>query len=501
MSDYMSRVEGILLGDTTIVPQSRVEILLANLVASAIDETQVRSIVTNAIAELVDNAPETFDTLKEIADWIEEHEDVFARMYTLTVTATTQDSVTVTGQTVYVKEGSSAGKIYKQAAYNGQPVSFSLPTGFTYFVEISDTLVRHFNPTTVSGIVTDTDISAVLTYSDLHNIKTAADIKVALNIGADLTNFIGESITCTWNGSTIEWDVVDYDDNGKTITLLLHDTLPVQLQFETDQALAYFENGLAAGNYCFIHNNNTYYFTLTSSIPAGGQLRATVSAFSTYESQSSTVTIETGTVSTTEIQNASLLGTTASSSGAYSLNHMDRVNYGSNNFAESGLFAWLNSKEPANALMPRVTKFSRPYMVNAPGFLGALDTEFVSCLDDTIWECSANNIYECPVSIGGVTIKSAPYTVTGKIGLASQKEIFGTYDGVNAGDKIFGLFAEAENADRIKRYNGAARHWWLRSPSPSSSNYERVVTTSGAVSNYHANGSDGVVPACKISKS
>ena len=104
MSDYMSRVEGILLGDTTIVPQSRVKILLANLVASAIDETQVRSIVTNAIAELVDNAPETFDTLKEIADWIEEHEDVFARMYTLTVTATTQDSVTVTGQTVYVKK-------------------------------------------------------------------------------------------------------------------------------------------------------------------------------------------------------------------------------------------------------------------------------------------------------------------------------------------------------------------------------------------------------------
>ena len=378
-------------------------------------------------------------------------------------------------------------------------MSFSLPTGFSYFVEISDTLAHHFNPTTVSGIVTDTDMSTVLTYSDLHNIKTAADIKAALNIGTDLTDLVGESITCAWNGSTIEWDVADYDDNGKTITLLLHDTLPTQLQFEVPQALAYFEDGLAAGNYCFIHSNNTYYFTLTSSIPAGGQLRATTSAFTTYESQSSMVTIETGTVSTTEIQNASLLGTTASSSGAYSLNHMDRVNYGSNNFAESGLFAWLNSKEPANALMPRVTKFSRPYTVNVPGFLGALDTEFASCLDDIIWVCSANNAYECPASMGGVSVKSAPYTVTGKIGLASQKEIFGTYDGVDTGDKIFGLFVEAKNADRIKRYNGAARHWWLRSPHPSNSSYERYVSTSGAVNDNYARISYGVVPDCKDS--
>ena len=47
-----------------------------------------------------------------------------------------------------------------------------------------------------------------------------------------------------------------------------------------------------------------------------------------------TALLETGTVSTTEISGATSLGTTASGN----LNHMSRVNYGSNNYKESALF-------------------------------------------------------------------------------------------------------------------------------------------------------------------
>ena len=416
---------------------------------------------------------------------------------TLTVTVLTQDGVTVTGQTVYVRADDANGEVYATVAYEGQPVSFSLPNGFQYYVSVSDTLAHHFNPTTASGIITNTDVAATLTYSDFSTIQTAADIKAALNAGLDLTDLVGEQVSCTWNGSTLVWDVVDYNNNN-TITLLTHDTLPTQLQFEPQQALMWCENGLAAGSYCFTHSSSTYYFTLTTAIPAEGQLRATTSAFQTYASMESTSTLETGTVSTTEISGATSLGTTASGN----LNHMDRVNYGSNNYKESGLFQWLNSTATANTPMPRITKFSRPYSVNVPGFLGALDSSFVAAIDDTTWFCSTNNTYECPSSLGGTVAKQNAYTVTAKIGLASEMEIFGSYGGTADDSTIYDLYSGADADDRKKYQPGTstARIWWLRSPYWYSASSERYVNTSGAAGHNDASGSYGVVPAVRISK-
>ena len=37
---------------------------------------EVKTVINNRINELVDGAPETFDTLKEIADYIAEHEEI-----------------------------------------------------------------------------------------------------------------------------------------------------------------------------------------------------------------------------------------------------------------------------------------------------------------------------------------------------------------------------------------------------------------------------------------
>ena len=416
--------------------------------------------------------------------------------YTLTVTVLTQDNVTVTNQTVTVREGNAAGQVYATATYSGQPVSFALPTGFSYYVSVSDTLAHHFNPTTASGIITDADATVTLTYSDFSSIQTAADIKAALNASLDLTDLVGEQISCTWNNSTLVWDVVDYSND--TITLLTHDTLPTQLVFEPVQALMWCENGLAVGSYSFIDGSSTYYFTLTTAIPSGGQLRATTSAFQTYASMEATATLETGTVSTTEISGATSLGTTANGN----LNHMSRVNYGSNNYKESALFQWLNSTEAANTPMPRITKFSRPCTYSVPGFLGALDSSFVAAIDYTTWLCSTNNTYECPTSLGGTVAKSNTYTVTAKVGLASEMEIFGSYGGTADGSTVFDLFNGATADDRKKYQPGTstARYWWLRSPYWSYAYHERSVNSSGTASSNGAYYSVGVVPAVKISK-
>ena len=417
--------------------------------------------------------------------------------HTLTVTAVTQDGVTVTGQTVTVRQGGSTGPVYATAAYEGQPVSFALPVGFAYYVSITSTLAHHFNPTTASGIIVDADVSVTLTYADFSTIRTGPDIKAALDADIDLTDLVGESVTCSKGSGTLTWDVVDYDSTAKTVTLLLHDTLPDQLVFEPAQALAWFENGLAAGSYKFKQGNNTYFFTLLTAIPAGGQLKANTSTFQTYESQAATATLETGTTSTTEIAGATDLGTT----GAGDLNNHDRVGYGSNNYGESGLRQWLNSDAAASTQMPRLCKFSRPYIVSAAGFLNGLDPDFIACLDDTVWRSSANNAYEAPASMGGIAVKSNPYTVTDKIGLASEMEIFGSYGGIADGSTQFELFVGSENADRIKYYNSAARVWWLRSPYWNYANYVRYVRTSGAANHFDARSAYGVVPACKISKS
>ena len=453
------------------------------LAKAAGDTTQSAS--SNAVGTYTDSAKAAIQSMLGITQ-------------TLTVTVNTQDNVTVTGQTVYVREDDANGPIYAQAAYEGQPVSFAVPSGFHYYVSVSDTLAHHFNPTTATGIITNTNISVTLQYSDFSSIQSAADIKAALNADLDLTDLVGETITCAKGTDTLTWDVVDYDNTNKIITLLLHDAFgSANMVFEPAQALMWCENGLAAGDYTFKWNTTQCYFTLTQAIPAGGQLRATNSAFSTYESQSATATIETGTVSTTEITGATDLGTTAQGL----LNHHDRVNYGSNNYAESALYWWLNSDAAANTPRTPVTKFSRAYSYNVTGFMNGLDASFVSCLDDTVWKCSTNNVYECPSSLGGVTPgKQNSYTVTAKFGLASEMEIFGSYGGTADGSVIFDLYNNASADDRKKYRNTTAQNWWLRSPGWSIADGERYVYSSGGANYNHAYLSYAVVPACRISK-
>lgn len=417
--------------------------------------------------------------------------------YTLTVTVSTQDGVTVTGQTVTVRAGDADGPVYGTAEYNGQPVSFRVADGFAYYVEVTDNLAAHFKLTTVKGVINNANAAVTLLYNDFHTIKTAPDIQAALNADMDLTDLVGQQITCQRGNDTLSWDVVDYDSTAKVVTLCTHDVLPDNMQFELPQALMYCEDGLAAGSYTFKWNSVQCYFTLTQAIPAGGQLRATDSEYQTYASQSATAQIESGTVSTDVIDGATNLGQT----GTGNLNHHDRVNYGSNNFGESGILQWLNSNSPANTPMPRLTKFSRPYVPTKAGFKAGLDADFLACIQDTVWECNANDKYECPAFLGGVAQKGTPYTVTAKFALASEIEAFGEYGGVQDGSTVWDLYVGAEATDRIKYYNNTAQRWWLRSPFWNNAFYARDVSTSGAGGSNLTNRSVGVAVACKITKS
>lgn len=56
--------------------------LNASVESGLVTEEYVKETVNNAVAEIVANAPEDFDTLKEMSDWISEHEDDAAAMNT-----------------------------------------------------------------------------------------------------------------------------------------------------------------------------------------------------------------------------------------------------------------------------------------------------------------------------------------------------------------------------------------------------------------------------------
>lgn len=414
----------------------------------------------------------------------------------INVTCLTQDGAVVTGQTVTLRKGTShSAPVVATAPYNGQPVTFMVHKDFIYFVEVSNTLALHFNPTTATGIaIVNTAIT--LTYS---NIKTAGDIQAALDAGIDLSGLVGEEITCTKGSNTLTWEVVTYDATStkKGVCLLLKDTLPQEMVFEPAQALGYFENGLAAGNYMFKSGRVNYYFTLTHDIPERGQLQATTSSFTTYESPEATTKLETGTVSTTVIAGAISIGEV----GSGNLNNMWRVNEGSNNIEESALQWWLNTDAAAGTYRPIKNKFSRAYSYNVAGFLSGLDPEFLAVIHDEPWKCKTNNSYEAPEGIGVGHPTSTAYTITAKFCLATQKEIFGSSEGVDDGSTTFDLYVGATDIDRIKRYNGSAKQWWIRSPiviNPSGMHY---VYDTGELADAVAEYSRKVVPACWIRES
>lgn len=417
----------------------------------------------------------------------------YVKYGSIVVTCLTQDSVLVTGQTVTVRKGSDAsGPVYATAPYEGQPVSFAVPIGFDYYVSVSDTLAHHFDPTVAHGVVNTSTINVTLTYSDFSTIRTFRDVKAALNADIDLTGLVGEQVKATRQNKDLMFDVVDYDAAGKSVWLLLHDTMPNQMTFEPSQALAWFENGLPAGAYYFTHSSKNYYFTLAQPIPENGQLKATTSTFSTYANQDASTAIESGSVSQTEIAGATSLGTTATGN----LNHMDRVSYGSNNAGESGLFTWLNSDAEPNTNLPRINKLSRPYSSGSDGgFLRGFDPDALACLDEVTWQIQANNAYEAPAALGGITAKGQQYNITGKIGLAKFANV-----GLS-GSNPWDLYVGATNTDRIKYYNGGARSWWVFDAYTNGAYSECNVDSSGGSSYHVAFNSYGVVPACKISKS
>lgn len=310
------------------------------------------------------------------------------------------------------------------------------------------------------------------------------------------------------------WAVLGHDhltnpNNPGGHTMLIG-AVPVlgTLQFDAPEAIYYADSELTAGTYNITIPTydkwtvGTYQFTLTQTVPAGGQIR--INAYYAYSGPFTGAKIETyaSRTATSPIENnvaiiAGSDGTSLGTTGEGNVNHIQRISYGSNNYKESAMRQFLNSASPAGSVWIPQTKFDRPpsWVTNTAGFMNGLDADFLAAVCETTVPCGSNNVYEAPDS---TVTKGGIYSVNDKFFLLSNREIGFTAD-INDGSTLLPYYDGATNADRIK-YNasGVAAHWWERTPTSGSASHVRLVDTDGTLHNDGANVAGGLAPACNI---
>lgn len=321
--------------------------------------------------------------------------------------------------------------------------------------------------------------------------------KVRTNNMSDIS--IGDQYTCSQGSGELTWDVIgkniDTPANpnlSHALTLRVHSLLPKRLKFDEPEAFyACQSSALSAGTYYYNSGGTNYQFTLTQSVPVGGQLVCTDNAtLYSYASGSSTAPIES--VSVTSGSSGTNLGTLKDNTRSGNLNTDNRRKKGSNDWKESAIRQWLNSDKPAGQWWEPQTPWDRPtaYAETMNGFMYDLDPEFLKVIGKTQ---VITKYYD--VSIGAI---NGTYTTEDYFFLLSQSQVSSDYSG--EGTKYTPY---SDNASRVMYRIGYADWYWLRSSNASNFNSDTVclVNPSGILgSGYHARA--GVVydvaPACNI---
>ena len=404
-------------------------------------------------------------------------------------------------------------------SYDNQTKSLilTLVSGDTVTIPIGDLITglvsdTDYATTAKAGIVKP-DGTTITVDADgtLHaaaiSINSWYDVRTVVRQGLASSVFqVGDQLTCTRGADEIVWDIVNITNDS--ITLLMHETLP-DMVYDAKEAIFAFPDGLAAGEYHFTVSQQPWYasnvgktisFTLTQAIPAGGQLvlgnayNATMigANITSYASGASTTAIESAVMA--EGDGGTNLGSlTSAGTPASNINSIQKALLGSNTWKESAQRQWLNSDKAAGSVWTPQTPYDRPptWASSSAGFMNGMEEAFLSVVAQTTYVTCRNT-----VSDGG-----GSDTCTDKFYLPSRKEIFGTDEvsGVSEGTQ-YQYYVGSTDADRIKYRAGSARAWRLRTPTASSANYVRYVSSTGALyyNGYFAHYALGLSAACIV---
>ena len=330
---------------------------------------------------------------------------------------------------------------------------------------------------------------------------------------------VGDQLVCQKGGSNLTWDIIGFDHDTPTdsqfthsMTLQLHDCLPSTMQFDAPEALYYAENGLTAGTYNFTVQSGydtaygggkTYQFTLENAVPSGGQLtfgwsqnaqaaNAKITSYNANMTQIEQVSVTEGSAGTS-------LGTTNGSST--NLNHIDKVRYGSNNYAKSAIRQFLNSDKAAGSVWEsQDNQFDRPpnWNANTAGFMSDLDSDFLAVIGKVRKVTVLSDMID-----GGGSV-----TLNDKFFLLSRSEVYGGLESSITEGNPYPYYSDysdlsaagtGNDSNRIKYRNGTSQWWWLRTPYRINTYYVREIGRTGYVDGSFAQSlNGGIVPACNI---
>lgn len=227
---------------------------------------------------------------------------------------------------------------------------------------------------------------------------------------------IGDQINVPWRDVSgnqdyvMPFDIVHFEDvtlkDGTTVPgmwLQAHYTPPFDIQFSNAQAFYYAKTELPAGTYYItltkswgnnVVKGKSYQFTLSTPVPAGGQLRGFVrmpdvapSTWKVYSHKDNKSTTPIETIDVTEGTSGTKLGdmpydTNIDTSLTYPLNNMQRTAYGDNRWAHSAYEQWLNSKAAAGAWWLPRDEYDVPpdQLSQKAGFMSGFGDDFLSII-------------------------------------------------------------------------------------------------------------------------
>lgn len=428
-----------------------------------------------------------------------------------------------------------AGETYtlKTKVYNTVTQTYlSITKSSTSSTEISSTITpstnsgSYINNFSIDDLFNNTTDNTVLNVVEklYYNNEIISTYSSSITIDASLTSWgllqqkvrankmsgisIGDQFTCNYGNSTLTWDVIGKNQDtpsdptlSYSLSLRLHILLS-HMAFDAKEAFYYCSSQLNAGTYyVYVPYYSAYYqFTLTKSVPTGGQICFTTNAqgfmtISTYQSAKHNNAIET--VGKTSGTSGTYLGTVKTNSQTGNCNSFYNAYYGNNNWEQSNIRQWLNSDKPAGQWWEPQNNWDRPpsYASTKNGFLYDLDPELVEVLGSV---AKVTTVYG-----------TSSYTTNDTVFLLSQTEVYG--GDAKSGDPegtAYSFYSNSSssptsgnNTNRIMYDNGSATRYFLRTPNTSSAEtyYVKDVTTSGSIAyNYLAMRENGILVACNI---
>lgn len=248
-----------------------------------------------------------------------------------------------------------------------------------------------------------------------HDDLTWSDIQRIVQNGVAPDWFaIGDQLEIGWNGNTLEWDVVSFDDvelqNGNIVPgMWLQSHYAMEgIQFDASEAIYIASSALPAGTYNFTIGTTwgsncvagkTYQFTTTKEIPVGGQIAVGKNndwytwgapdvapsnwRVHTFSSNADTTPLESN-LTLIEGSGGTALGSVASNIkyGTSGMNNLQRAAYGYNRWSQSANRQYYNSSAASGAWWTPQNPFDRApqQLASQAGFMAGFDSDFLAVL-------------------------------------------------------------------------------------------------------------------------